>query len=340
MSSAAPTSRTSESATSPTTRLLRNRCRDRPALAPRAPESRSVSLRFGFDDWSAGTMPNSSPVTTATAAVKSSTCPSMVKRIQNGMPFRMLALIHCSSAYANATPSVAPPSATSTLSVRSWRITRHASAPRATRTAISFDRAVARASSRLATLAHAMRSTKPTAAIMMSRTGRMLPTWKSRRLCTSTPQPVFDCGYCVSSVAAMRRRSVCTWSLVTLGLSRPITCHEWFPRFFVGSICMVVQARAELGNSKSGGITPMIVFFTPSTRISFPMTSARPANRSCQSRSLRMITSGAPTRSSSSRKSRPSAGAMPSVRNIVHDTLPPGTYSAPPSLARLNEVPV
>ncbi len=134
-------------------------------------------------------MPNSKPVVTATAAVKRSTCPSIVKRIQNGIPPRMLALIHCSRPKAKATPSAAPVRATSTLSVRSCRTTRQPSAPSATRTAISFERAVARASSRLATLAHAMRSTNPTAAIMINSTGRMLPTWKSRSVWTSAPQP-------------------------------------------------------------------------------------------------------------------------------------------------------
>ena len=50
MSSAAPTSSTSDSATSPTTRLLRKRWRARPALVPREPPSRNVSFEFGRAD--------------------------------------------------------------------------------------------------------------------------------------------------------------------------------------------------------------------------------------------------------------------------------------------------
>ena len=48
------------------------------------------------------------------------------------------------------------------LSVSSWRIRRRCPAPSASRTAISLCRVLARASSRLATLAQAMRSTTPT----------------------------------------------------------------------------------------------------------------------------------------------------------------------------------
>ena len=56
-----------------------------------------------------------------------------------------------------------PPIAESTrLSVRSWRMTRRRPAPSAERIASSRVRTVARASSRLATLAQQMRSTNPT----------------------------------------------------------------------------------------------------------------------------------------------------------------------------------
>ena len=57
-----------------------------------------------------------------------------------------------------------PPMAdSSTLSVSSWRTMRPRPAPMAERMAISRERPVARASSRLATLAQAISSTQPTA---------------------------------------------------------------------------------------------------------------------------------------------------------------------------------
>jgi hypothetical protein len=61
------------------------------------------------------------------------------------------------------------------LSVRSWRTSRSREAPSALRMAISFPRAAARDSSRLATLAQAISRTKPTAPSSTSRAGRMLP---------------------------------------------------------------------------------------------------------------------------------------------------------------------
>src|ERR1019366_8267799 len=57
----------------------------------------------------------------------------------------------------------APSKPNSTLSVRSCRRMRALPAPRARRTAISFSRAAARKSNKLATLTQATRSTKPTA---------------------------------------------------------------------------------------------------------------------------------------------------------------------------------
>ena len=57
--------------------------------------------------------------------------------------------------------ATAPSTASTALSARSCRASRPRSAPSARRTAISRLRCTARASSRLATLAHAMSSTSP-----------------------------------------------------------------------------------------------------------------------------------------------------------------------------------
>ena len=72
-------------------------------------------------------------------------------------------------------PSTPPHTASSRLSVSSCRTTRVRRAPRASRTAISRRRLDPRASSRFATLAQAMRSTKPTAASSTSSDVRMSP---------------------------------------------------------------------------------------------------------------------------------------------------------------------
>ena len=62
-------------------------------------------------------------------------------------------------ANARSKPNPAPNIASNTLSVRNWRVRRERLAPSARRSAISFCRTAARASRRLATLAHAMRRT-------------------------------------------------------------------------------------------------------------------------------------------------------------------------------------
>ena len=73
---------------------------------------------------------------------------------------------------ASAMPSGAETAPSSRLSVSSWRMMRPRPAPRAARTDISRARAVARASSRLATLAQAISSTKVTAPIAVRVTVR------------------------------------------------------------------------------------------------------------------------------------------------------------------------
>ena len=74
-------------------------------------------------------------------------------------------------------PHAAPAKDSSALSTSSWRTMRPRPAPMASRTAISFCRAEARASNRLATLAQAMSSTTATTA-MSTWSGR---TYISRR---------------------------------------------------------------------------------------------------------------------------------------------------------------
>jgi hypothetical protein len=69
--------------------------------------------------------------------------------------------------FAKTKPATPPSPAKSTLSVSSCLTSRIRPAPSAKRTAISFWRAVALESSRLATFAQAIKSTRPTTAIKM-----------------------------------------------------------------------------------------------------------------------------------------------------------------------------
>lgn len=113
---------------------------------------------------SAGATPNNEHVSTARPAVKPRTRASGCKLTNSGLTPRLISATAARpSMPASQAPSSAPPTATSRLSVRSWRITRPRDAPKAKRTLISRSRALARASSRLARLAQAISSTSPVA---------------------------------------------------------------------------------------------------------------------------------------------------------------------------------
>ena len=86
-----------------------------------------------------------------------------------------------------ATTPIAPPTIDSIrLSASSWRSSRLRLAPIAVRMAISFCRAAARASSRLAMLAHAISSTKPTAP---SSTSSAVCSWRADERVVEGDQP-------------------------------------------------------------------------------------------------------------------------------------------------------
>ena len=90
-------------------------------------------------------------------------------------------------------------SASTTLSVSSWRTSRIRPAPTAARTTISRPRAEARASSRLATLAQAISSTKATAPSSTNSVCRVSPTTASCSGTTAMPLSALLTGYCCAS---------------------------------------------------------------------------------------------------------------------------------------------
>src|SRR5258708_4055869 len=117
----------------------------------------------------------------------------------------------------------APERETISGSARMWRSTMARLAPSDVRMAISFFRARVLASTRLATLAHAMRSTKATAPNKTSSAGRTSPTSCSRKGRSVAPQPLLSSGYCCSRRAEIALRSSLACATLTSGLRRPIT---------------------------------------------------------------------------------------------------------------------
>src|SRR5260370_974106 len=87
-----------------------------------------------------------------------------------------------------------PPMPSLTPSVSSWRITRAGLAPSAERMANSRARPVERARSKLATLAHAMSNTKPTAPSSTSKTARTSPTTSVFSGTKVMPVPLLESG--------------------------------------------------------------------------------------------------------------------------------------------------
>ena len=156
----APTSSTSESAISAATSRLRRRCC--PPPAPLRPPSFSVSFKSGFEASSAGAVPNTKPVNSEHAAVNPNTRPSRSNFIQKGMSMGIALSSRSSPHSASTNPSAPLIKPSSKLSVSSCRKMRLRFAPSAARIAISFCRAVARASNRLATFTQAINNTKPT----------------------------------------------------------------------------------------------------------------------------------------------------------------------------------
>ena len=125
---------------------------------------------------SAGTNPKTTPVTTESASAKSTTGQFSAMFCIRGMP-PTEALVSSESAHAATINPAAPPTHDrTTLSTTSWRMTRARLAPSAIRSAISFCRSTARASSRLATLAQAISRTSATAPVSSTSAGRMFCT--------------------------------------------------------------------------------------------------------------------------------------------------------------------
>ena len=221
MRSPAPISSTNASATSVITNAVRSRCWlevpvDRPPLF-------NMSFSSERATCSPGARPKTIPVTMDAATVKSSTGALIAISHDRGSHSLVIDFANSSPHAAIRTPTSAPAIDRTMLSVNSWRSSRPDPAPRADRTANSLARLVARASSRLATLEHAISSTNSTAPISRKSAGRGSPTtssWSENRL---TTQFVFVSTYCLWRRTAIVSICACAAAMVTPGFRRPIT---------------------------------------------------------------------------------------------------------------------
>ena len=164
VSSAPATSRTSDTASCPTTSASRS---DRRRRGPSPlTVAFSAGTRSGRDAFQAGTRPNRIAVASETSSAYARTVASTAKSKRTGNGSASVGIEDNSrpAPCAISTPMPPPMIASTTLSPRSWRRRRPRLAPIAARTAISRRRAAARASSMFATFAHAIIRTRLTAA--------------------------------------------------------------------------------------------------------------------------------------------------------------------------------
>ncbi len=155
-----------------------------PRPAP-APLSRNMPARSGRESWSAGNSPNKTPVASRKRQGKGEhrgVQPDVAAPRQIQDPHYVQTVHRRSAAHAHtiapaSVPATPPAKASTRLSARSCLTRRTRRAPNAARKANSRPRDVARAISRLATLAQAINSTKATAPRRMRS--------KSRTPCTS-----------------------------------------------------------------------------------------------------------------------------------------------------------
>ncbi len=220
ISSPALASKTTASAISETTSALRKRRLPLAGLDSDLPPSLSESFRLSRETCNAGASPKMIPVNTEMPSVHNSTVtfkPTLCRLMRS---FGLIIISALIPNHAKASPRTLPSSASNRLSVSSCLTIRMRRAPSAARTAISFSRAAASDNSRLATFAHAISNTKPTAP-SINHNGRFtFPKNCSRNGNTSALQFLLNCGASSDSRAWIVRNSVAAWSTITPSLRR------------------------------------------------------------------------------------------------------------------------
>ena len=190
MSRPADTSSTTERATSAITSAPRSRSR-RPPTPARAP-SRKPAASTSRSARQAGAMPKPTAMRTVVIAAKTRMRQSTVGVSAIGSVVGTRRATSGVAVKARSTPSAPPSSASSRLSVRSWRSRRSRPAPSAVRTASSCRRTSARASSRLARFVHAMSRTHKAAPKSAFNSRRAWGETSSRRRTRLAPVPTFS----------------------------------------------------------------------------------------------------------------------------------------------------
>ena len=221
----APTTNTSDIATSTTTRPPLADIRRKPAPAPRA-LSLSAVINCARLACRAGASPKSSAVTNETPSVNKRTGWSIATFASSGMESGgTMARMTRKAPKASAAPRTPPNVESSTLSVSNWRMSRPRVAPSEARSAISRCLVAARESKRFETLAQAISRSMPTAPKRIQSTSRS-PLGKVS-LNESKPTRHFSGkaagSRCLRS-AMMGRRSVSACASVTPGFKRPSKC--------------------------------------------------------------------------------------------------------------------
>ncbi len=194
---------------------------------------------------SAGARPKPTPVATATATAKASFRGSSATSRCKGTPSEETRVSSRRLPQApNSTPSAPPIPASSRLSVSSWRTRRRWPAPIPSRTAISRRRPSARASSRFATLAQAISSTRLAAPVSIS-SGRV-SSWRQFAIplapgdtfsvCAAMIRAASGSGWVASCACLVRskitpsRAFACR--MLTSGRSRPSRRSQWTLTWF------------------------------------------------------------------------------------------------------------
>ena len=168
----APTRSTQANASSETTRAFFTQVR-RP-VDPRL-ESLSASCSIASGALNAGARPSTIPVTTAIASVKPSVAPSSRTCDSIATETASRRASARVPAIATARPRTAPLHDSTIPSVSICAMSRPRPAPSAVRMAISFCRALVRASSRFDRFAHTISMTTPTAPARIHRARRIRP---------------------------------------------------------------------------------------------------------------------------------------------------------------------
>ena len=230
---------------------------------------------------------------------------------------------------ANPTPSTVPTTDSTRLSASKLRRMRHLDAPSAARTAASRERAVARASIRLATFTQAMSRTNATAPSSINIHDFTGPTIESCSDITETRRSRNQFGYCCVSRAVTASMSARAAARLTPFFSRPSTVALALrrgPRTSSAGFGTYGTHRSmgrlnATGYVKDAGMTPTTVQTPVSKAIVLPRTSGSRANRRLQNASLKIATRSRPATASSATKPRPSAGVARSKGNRLGETI-------------------